>query len=338
MSSFTFPTSAALQLVAQDKLPRLMENRLGFRIIPAVNEDAATLAWDQEDNWTGLQALRGMGGSPRRIKKIGSKRYGVLPGVYGEYELLDEVELTMRRALGTFGTPVNLSDLVMKAQDRLLQRRLDRIEYITWLLLTTGTYSVSSEDGLVVHADTYSLQTFSASVPWATVATATPLADFRSVQLKSRGHSVSFGADAMAVMNRKTANNLLANTNPSDLAGKRMAGLAQPLSIDDANRLLAGEGLPQIEIYDEGYLDDSGTFQPYIPDAKVVVGRRPGGQPIADYAMTRNVNNPDLAPGAYMKIIDRGETQVPRSVEVHDGHNGGIRFYFPSAVVIMTVS
>ena len=46
---------------------------------------------------------------------------------------------------------------------------------------------------------------------------------------------------------------------------------------------------------------------------------------------------PKLTPGAYQKIIDKGEDAVPREVEVHDGHNGGAVLYFPSAMVVMNV-
>ena len=54
--------------------------------------------------------------------------------------------------------------------------------------------------------------------------------------------------------------------------------------------------------------------------------------------MIRNANNPDMAPGAYMKVIDNGERAVPRSIQVHDGWNGGIEFFYPSAIQILTVA
>jgi hypothetical protein len=37
-----------------------------------------------------------------------------------------------------------------------------------------------------------------------------------------------------------------------------------------------------------------------------------------------------------MKVVDDAN-RVPRTIEVHDGHNGGIAFFWPSAVVVMTV-
>jgi MOSC domain-containing protein YiiM len=69
----------------------------------------------------------------------------------------------------------------------------------------------------------------------------------------------------------------------------------------------------------------------------VIVGRRTDGAPIGNYQMVRNVNNPGMAAGAYMKVIDRGEIEVPRTIEVHDGHNGGPTLTFPSALVRMSV-
>lgn len=336
---YVFPTSSELSMIGQEKVANLSRNRLGFQIVPVVDKNAALLEWEQEDNWTGLMGLRGLGGDPKRIKNIGGKRWQVEPGAYGEFATVDELELTKRRQWGTYGSPIDVTDLVMRLEDRLLLRRLDLQEYMIWQLLTTGSYLVTSEDGKLTHADTFLLQTYAAAVPWSTPATSTPLADLRAIQLKAAGKSVSFGADAMIWMNRITANRMMSNTNSNDLAGKRTAGLANILSMGEANQLFTGEALPNIGIYDEGYLRDSdGAFVRYIPDGVgVVVGRRVNGEPIADFAMTRNAQNLDLAPGAYHKIIDQRLYRVPGSIEVHDGFNGGIEFFFPSAVVIATL-
>jgi len=135
-------------------------------------------------------------------------------------------------------------------------------------------------------------------------------------------------------------NKMLANTNPADLYGRRTGGFATINAPAEINSLFAGEGLPQFEVYDEGYLSEpNGTFVPYIPDNVVaVMGVRSNGAPIGNYRMVRNVNNPGMAPGAYQKVIDHLETRVPRLIEVHDGHNGGPVIYYPSAIVVMDVS
>jgi hypothetical protein len=339
MADFNFPTSNELRLIEQDKMPRLLGERPIFGYFPTEESDASQLSWEQEDNYLGLQQVRGLGGNPPRVNKTGVKRYTMFPGVYGEYEPIDEIELTLRRQFGTWATPVSIDDLVTRVQDKLLLRRRDRMELILWNLAINGTFSVAGPSGAILHTDSYSPQTFSAVVAWSTVATATPLADFRAVQLLGRGHSVNFGRGALAYMNRITFNSLIANTNAADLGGRRGSGLQSINGPGLLNQLLGQDDLPDFAIYDEGYLSEpSGTFVPFIPNAKVVVfGQRPGGTPIGGYRMTRNVNNPGMAPGAYTRVIDHGDQRIPRSIEVHDGHNGGPVIYYPSAIAVMSV-
>ena len=69
----------------------------------------------------------------------------------------------------------------------------------------------------------------------------------------------------------------------------------------------------------------------------VVVGVRPAGQPVGAFRMTRNINNPDFAPGAYTRVIDKGEIEMPREIQVHHGWNGGPVIFYPSAIVVMSV-
>lgn len=337
-STFIFPDTMELSLIEQEKLPRLTAQRPAFDIFPLDTSDDSIIAWEQLDSFHGLQQVRGLNGAPPKIQKQGAKRFIMEPGTYGEFENIDERELTRRRQYGTLDQSIVIDDLVANAQDRLLERRLDRIEWIIWTLLATGTFSVAGPAGSVLHNDSYTTQSFNAGVSWGTFATATPLADFRSMKLLGRGKSVRFDATAKAYMNSSTANNMYSNTNASDLYGRRTQGLGTYNSPAQINTLLTGDNLPQIVEYDETYLDDTGTFQLFIPNNKVIlVGTRPSNVPVGRYVMTRNVNNPDLSPGAYMKVIDRGEDQVPRSIEVHDGHNGGPALEFPSAVVVASV-
>lgn len=336
MPDFIYPTSVQLQQVEQELMPRLVEARAIFQIMPMRNVDSHILEWEQMDNYTGLQQVRGLNGDPSRVKPIGMKRYLMEPGVYGEFMLIDEKELTVRRPMGTFTGAINIDDLVMGKQNQLLGRRLDRIEQIGWTLITTGTFSVADNNS-VLHTDSFTLQTYAAGVAWGTSATATPLADLRAVRLKSRGYSVSFAGNARAYMNSTTFNQLLSNTNAADLGGRRTAGLQTVNGPGDLRVVLAAEDLPGIVVYDEGYLNDAGSFQLYIPNNKViVVGARRDGDPVAEYRMTRNVNNPNMAPGPYMRTIDRTD-RLPRTIEVHDGHNGGPVIFHPAAIVVMTV-
>src|SRR5262245_32302838 len=297
------------------------------------------IMWEQLDRYTGLQQVRGLNGEFPVVPPTGSKRYAMRPGVYGEFEPIDEAQLTQRRVLGSFNKPIVINDLVMPVQQKLLQRRYDRIEWMIWMLLSTGTLTVPSPNGAVLHTDSYTTQTFTASVPWSTAATATPSANFRSVQILARGYSVDFGSVAKAFMNQATFNYLALNTNNADLYGRRVQGLATANNLAAINDLLQGDNLPAIVIYDRGYLDDQANFRLFIPDNTVIViGKRPAGQPVGNYVYTRNANNPDLRPGAFMYVDDSGARQsFPRTINVFDGHNGGLKVFYPSAIVKMSV-
>lgn len=337
MPDFIYPTNEELQVIAQPKIHALSLEDPIFEHFPMVNVDSHVLSWEQRDSYKGLQQVRGLNGQPKRVNALGGNKYTIEPGVYGEFATIDEIELTTRRQWGSFDQPVNIEDLVLERQDQLLARRVDLIKSILWTLVTTGTFTIANELGQAMYAGTFPVQSFTAGVAWGTSATATPLANFRSVQLLSRGYSVDFGTRAKAYMNRVTFNKLVSNTNANDVAGRRTSGLNTVLNLSELNAINTGEGLPMIVVYDEGYLNDAGTFVPFIANDKViVVGARPANQPLGDYAMTRNANNPNLEPGAYMKVDDQ-EEKVPRSINVHDGHNGGPRIYFPSAIVRMSV-
>lgn len=341
MATYQYPENRELQEVEQDLLPVLLLDDPIFEFMPIVEIDSHLLEWEQEDNYFGLQQLRGLDGQPGNVRAVGGKGYRAEPGVYGDFLTIDEEELTKRRQWGTFATPVNVTDLVRRRQDLLLSRRISRIRYVAWKLVTAGLFITQNRHG-VIHTDQYTMQTYNASA-WGTPTTATPLADFRGAQLLSRGHSVSFGASATAFMNRTTSNKLLANTNAADLGGKRTSGLANILSIAETNNVLGMEDLPQLRIFDDTYQDDAGATQLFIPnDVVAIIGRRSSGARIMDYAMTRNANNPDSAPGAYVAVVDHATDgpakQVPPTIEVHDGHNGGPRLYLPSSIIIMDVS
>lgn len=339
MGDFTYPTTTELTRINQLLLPNLEANRVVFQpgFFPIRAVDQHYLEWEQRDNYSGLQWPRGLNGKPSMVKPIGGSRFQVEPGVYGEYEVIDERELTLRRPWGQFNGPIDISDLVREKQDHLLQRRLDRIEKICWDLLINGTFSVLGPNGAVLHVDSWTTQSYAAGVPWGTTATATPLADIRAVQLKSRGYSVNFGGAAKMYMNRTTAISLLANSNALDLGGRKTSFATMGNNLQSINELLSMDDLPNFSIYEGGYLDDGGVFRLFIPNNKVLlVGARRDGDTVGEYRMTRNVNNPGMAPGAYTRVIDDPD-EIPRTLVIHDGHSGGPVLYYPSAIVVLTV-
>lgn len=333
--AFVYPTNAELKAIAQIKLPALLLNDPIFQLFPIRPVDSPVIAWEQRDNYFGLQQVRGLGGPFAGVQAVGGGRYTMEPGYYGEFRQIDEVQMTLRRPYGQFNGSVPISDLVMEAQDHLMHREVSRIRYILWTLLVTGTFSVALPTGGVAHTDTYTMQTNSAS-DWSTLSTGTPLKDFRAMALLSRGYSTSFGRNATAFMNRQTANYLLDNTNSSDIGGKRVSGGNSINDWNETNRILLDADLPQIVIMDDGYYNDSNSFAQFIAvDKVVVVGPRDNGNPVGYYSMTRNVNNDDMSPGSYTEVVETRDP--PRTVNVYQGHNGGPEMHYPSSVVVMSV-
>jgi hypothetical protein len=333
--TYVYPTTSEIEMVEQKLLPRLTADSPVFEVMPFDSSDAELLIWEQLDNFTGLQQLRGYNGKPQLVNRIGAKRYIAQPGVYGEYMPLDEHELTTRRRYGTLGGgPIDVSDLVAQRHEQLLNRRINLIEKICWDLLINGTFSISNPTNGVTYSGSYTQQTFTPTVPWNTLATATPLADLRTLPSFEAGQSVSFRAGSFLICNYVTANYLLNNQNANDLFGKRIGGGNTTLTLNDVNNVFVMNDIPSIRVYNGGYIDSTNTWQYFIPNGKLLlVGRRVTGSRIGFYRFTRNVNSPNAAPTPYVRVIDHSVDTVPPVVEVHDGHNGGPVIQFPGSII-----
>lgn len=116
---YVFPTNYELNFILPALQARLSEGRVGLQIMPVRDVFAATVEWEQKDNFRGLQQLRGLEGSPTYVKKVGARRYAYDPGVYGEYTTINETELTKRAGAIADIThiPVPVTDLVTNDQE-----------------------------------------------------------------------------------------------------------------------------------------------------------------------------------------------------------------------------
>ena len=350
---FTYPTNFEISQIMPELEAQGRAGRLWLEIMPPRNVNAGTVRWSQQDNYFGLQNFRGLDGAPTHVQRLGSKTYNYEPGVFGEFVDITETELTQRAgSVAISAAPIPITDLVMAAEMQLVNRELDRMEASISTLLTTGTLTLTLDgpNGTQqAYSDSYTAQTFSATIPWATVATATPIRDFQAVQQLGVGISVDLGAGATAYMNSVTSNRLLNNTNVNDFGGKRSNYGATLNNLANINQYLLAQNLPKIQVDDRGYYPLYGQkggvtkgFKKFLPDGTVVVvGKRPGNAMVGEYQLTRNMSNGGN-PGSYAYIIDRvngtnAEKRTPANIEVHRGHNGGPALYYPSSLVIMSV-
>lgn len=338
--NYEYPTSRELREINPEKIQVLERNRPTFEIFPTVDSDVWTLEWEVKDNWMGFQQLRGLNGQPSYVKMVGEKAFSAEPGVYGEYMTLDEKQMTLRaRNARNTDAAVDVSQLVLERQDYLNMREIDLIEFIHWKALLDGQFSFVGPTG-ATYADQFPIQTAAFS-DWSNLASATPLADMLGLKALTVGKSINFGSQARMFMNSTTVGYLLQNRNANDLGGQMavMVGGTKPLKeLNEINTLLLGHGLPQIVEYDEGYhAEPSGTFTRWIPtDVISLVGARSNGEALGEYRMVRNANNEDFAPGRYEEVIDNVGRDIPRKIEVHRGHNGGLVIFYGSAIVKIT--
>jgi hypothetical protein len=297
--------------------------------------------WEQLDNFTGLMGFRGYGNKPNLVGRIGYQRFMARPGVYGDFIPLYEEELTRRRALGRFSGKMQVNDLIAQAQTQLLVRRLQLKSKILSDFVTTGAYSVPDQAGLTYTGDTWTPQTSASSTAWSDPANSTPLKDIQAACLVPFGQSVDMGPGAELVLNRIKFNQLVANRNSADFWGYRNAGGATVgNSLTEINMVLAGQGLPKIRVWDGFYLADNGTRKGsatrLAPTATgVLFGRRTNGAKPGGFAMTWNLQAGGQ-PAPYNKVFYRGQIEVPDSIEVHHGFNGGPIIRYPGTIVLMT--
>jgi hypothetical protein len=159
MQTFLYPTSIELNAVDQNLLPVLTMNDPIFQLFPPVEHDAARVTWEQEDNYLGLMQMRGYEGEFPSVPGTGIKRYSMEPGVYGEYDVITELEITERRGFGQLGTPIDISDLILMRHKKLMTRHYNRMSWVLWTLLGTGVYTVPGPTGAILKTDTYIPQT-----------------------------------------------------------------------------------------------------------------------------------------------------------------------------------
>ncbi len=341
--TYSFQTNEVMTQVGQTLIQSATLDDPIFKIFPIRRRNGSRLRWSIKDNYKGLMKLRGLGGEPTPIQRVATNIYEDIPGVYGEFATVDEIEMT-NRAQGmpaTSGIPVSVSDLVTESQEQLTLRQVQRMKYICWTLAISGTFSITLPTGGIGHTGSYTQQTVTVSPLWSTLTTSTPLKNFRDLQpTYGFGTSSQFNGMAQAWTNSATLNYALGNTNASDFGGKRSAGGGTNDGLAGLNRVLLDQGTPQINIWDDGYIDDNGVFQLYIPTGKVlVVGKRPDGETPGEFQMTTNAVSQSPAP--YSFVDDRANPgprqNVPPRIDIHQGFNGGPVVERGTQLVVMTV-
>jgi hypothetical protein len=287
LANFYYPVRSAVAEVAADWVQGELKNDPLFYPneanqnrppFPLVYVDAAELRWLKERVLTGMMNVRGYDAPLHPIKVPGREEFVSQPMVGGEKIPIDEVEITRREGYARGGT-VDLRDMIRQHGLKLTKRATTLMRYVWYSLLcatpsnSVSTVSIQLPNGGVGYTEKYSFKYYTAAVAWATYATARPLYCFQSLKTTyGKGSGVSFGRKAMAIMNPNTFLSMMLNTNANDLFGIR-ANFGATIQLD-RGRILASmdsQDLPRPTVLEDGYYDDTGTFNYYVPDNKVLV-------------------------------------------------------------------
>lgn len=335
-----YPTNAELMMLQAELLPRYADGRLAFDLLPFKETSYAKVILNRPDIFRGLQQWRGLD-KPTRTPRDQYNYIGeyceINPGYWGECDYITERDLTLLAAPGSCREPIDITERVVRMQERLLERRYNRVEYNIWQALAYGTSQAFGEDGKLIHEEVFNIQMITVGIPWSDPDNSTPIQDLRCVRLLGRGTSTNFNNTAKAYMNQVTANCLMSNRNANDLGNLQITACCELalFGMNAINMKLTANGLPNLEVYDEGWIDESGNFHPFIPDGKVIVmGVRPGSEPLGNYWLTRNVLGCEVDTGFWQNIHDSCTWgQVPRKISVNDGHNGIPALHYPRGII-----
>lgn len=338
-SQFELQGAVNVRKIAQIKLKRGAEGRLGLELFPLVKVNANVITYEQAGVFRGLMAARHATGPAGRAKMPGANAWTAPPGYYATTVVIDEPDILNRRELGSWTDWDDDGKQTALASDLIAQQMYDRMEKSAFDLLFTGSYVVVDQGGTEAMRDAYSVQQFTPGTAFNNRAASTPLDFIRSTvaTLEAGGVSVDFRGGTL-LMNRTTANEVVGNANAADIGGKRLANGATANALDDVNNLLLANDLPQIQIYNEGFWqepDGSGAFARFCPTGKIsLVGKRVDGEPVGESNVTRAAQNDGQAPDWFLFVNDYRKA-VPARIEVTGGFNGGPKAYHPEALAII---
>jgi hypothetical protein len=265
-----------------------------------------TIEYDMTFDDTGMTPATGLNDpTPVRAKQQ-VQHMSFTNQEWREKKIIDREKIAKLRAPGTSLEQMWAEEYMVESMIELNQRLETRIEWMRWQALKGSIVipATSSKPQQTLNYGVPGGQLPTASTLWSTIATANPLQDIDNWKLIFRGT----GARASKIIvNQKVDNYLKQNANIQNLLRTvygRDVMAADSLAFVMKNQL---NGL-DYEVYDAGYLDDTGTFNPFIPDnACVIVGE----------GMTGNLMDMVTSPNNYEDIFNGVPGKFALTKKVH---------------------
>ncbi len=347
-NTFGLPTASELTQVIREWQPDPAAY-IGASILPERGMSTNEFTYERTRRTGGMTKAHNLDADPKFITGADFERYTASPYYFKEGRRFNESDLlTIRRQIGLNGDLGERAgrDLIVAALAQLDNRLEVRREWLRWSALQ-GAVTIN-EEGVVI-SETWSVQTYNADTTtvagtsgdyWTTLTTSNPVADFAAVRLLGRNSGVTFSG-AKAYMNQVTANLLFNNTLLRTYVREalRMDTLVSMTSMLEVFSNLSGI-FPVV--YDQGYINSSDTWVPFIPDNRVVVvGRSAQGEELGFMASTPSLHNGGIdgaQAGKFVVVDDQtGEGFANPKYDVFAGWYGGPIIQQPGQIVVMSV-
>ncbi len=313
---------------------------IGCRFAPLVNSYFQEIEYDEIYGPQGMASAHALDADPRMLKFPKVVRKTFRPAYFKEMQRIQESDiLKLGQLSGSDSQAVTARQLIGQSLENLNNRIENRLEWMRWQALLTGKVSIN-ENGISIEAG-YGIPeenlNKTVAVSWESAGSAKPIEDILQIQQDFVGTGFRMGE---IFVNGNTARLFcLADDTRTYYNG---AGVQEKVLPGNLSRYAVYffPGI-KINVYDEGYEDETGTFQKFIPDNKVVfLG---DGQPgeIIDVVTVPSLHSPDGTPkpGKFAFLIDRsGQNEANPHYDVVAGIYGLTRIRRPEAVMVMDVT
>jgi len=313
---------------------------IGMEFCPVRDYWSKDIEFDVLEASTGMTKAHNIGTDPKTVTLPGQsrKRYGT--GYWKETYPINEEQLLFARAAGTYNQRAG-RDLVMQRAKEMDDRLETRLEWLRWQPVVNGSLAVD-ENGVKYTVD-YGIPEDNKPILedeelWSAVTTADPLGNIDTWILLYRGT----GARAVkAYYNSATAGLMAQNSKILRLLkNTQYANMLSSDNISTALKMLK----PKMDfgLYDEGYTDDAGNFNPFIPDGQFIIrGQGPVGELMMDFASTISLHNGTLdqpLPGKFAVIEDESGKKKNPKIDITVGIYGLPRVFHPNWIISAKVA
>lgn len=300
------------------------------------------ISWDVLGPAKGMTSAHTLGADPKLVEARVLKTLAQKPAHFKEAQRLNERDLLLVRGLGTEDRTRMAGRLVTMAIEDLSLRVDTRVEWAIWQALQGRL--VLNENGVKRTIDYgvpggNKIDVSDGAGEYWSHADGDPISDLQAALDKFDGTGAG---RVRAFYNRSVAKLMSGNATVRDLV--RQSAPVLQLGSSNVGSLvmdLVG-GLEAMVQYDEGYVDDAGTFTKFIPDNKVILlGSGAATERLGEFASTPSLHNGgiDGATGGKFAGIDdsRAMAQANPFVEVFAGIYGLPVLFHPDWIVVLTV-